>query len=163
MLKYQELHNLDPSSRLDVILLENDDVQEQSEKLFEALRNDIFTIKFQQIAIEEYKKSKRYARNKVRYQILRRNWWIFLIILDFQRNDDYDNNNDYYDNNCDYDYYDNNYDYDYYDDNYDYHDDYHFGNYYDNNHTYCTVIRLYCNVYGIYRTDNIDRKSYKWY
>ena len=73
MLKYQALHNLDPSSRLNVILLENDDVQEQSEKLFEALRNDIFTIKFQQIAIEEYKKSKRYARNKVRYQILRRN------------------------------------------------------------------------------------------
>lgn len=55
MKKYRELYTLDPSLRLEVYLSDEESICKQSEKIFESVKSDVFAMRLQQVAWEEFR------------------------------------------------------------------------------------------------------------
>lgn len=55
MKKYRELYNLDPSVRLGVYLSEEESIDVQSERIYESVKADVFAVRLQEIAWEQFR------------------------------------------------------------------------------------------------------------
>jgi hypothetical protein len=55
MKKYKELYSLDPSVRIEVYLSDEESIDVQSEKIYESVKADVFAMRLQEIAWEEFR------------------------------------------------------------------------------------------------------------
>jgi hypothetical protein len=55
MKKYRELYGLDPSVRLEVYLSEEESIDVQSERIYESVKADVFAVRLQEIAWEQFR------------------------------------------------------------------------------------------------------------